>query len=177
MKRTLMHSQYVATLFLTIFSISSSASQGSHGIELAAGVVENFGFSFSAAYFHPLPLQQFYAIGGVSFCSAHGSSNVVPADWGNVLRTTNPPAIQRLFLGVQVGDYLFAIPKLSLNSYGKQTSIGWGLDGGLMLHPSRFIAFGFKFTYDQFRLVGNGSGYWPHEVNTMALLFRIKFDH
>ena len=145
----------------------SAFSQGSRGVEVSTGVCDISGISYSAEYFHPLFLSQFYGLGGVSTFTQTGSGEI---------------QFQRFFFGIQIGDYFFVAPKLSFNFASNRSSFGanremflsWGLEAGLMIHPSHLIAFGFKVAYDRGPEDPSADVHRPIEINSISLLVRLK---
>ncbi len=134
---------YLQFLLVMVIGYADVLAQNGNGIEVSAGIVQQYALTYGGMYFHPLPLKQFYAVGGVQSITESHSRN------GKI-------EFQRVFLGVQVGDFFFVLPKLSYNFYSTHSAnyrIGRpffapGVEGGLMLHPSDRISFGVKLSYE-----------------------------
>ena len=153
-------------VLLICLESKSAICQHSNGVEVSVGIGDTYGFSYSGEYFHPLPLSQFYVLGGVASFT-QSSSNMI--------------LFQRIFLGVQIGDYLFLAPKVSYNFYptrshggtSRDSFLAWGLEGGLMLHPSGQFAFGAKVSYDRGPEQVSYDVRTPIEINTMSIFLRL----
>ncbi len=159
----------VSSILMCCGSLSAVA-QYSSGVELSVGTQDRVGYSYSGEYFHPLPLHQFYVVGGVT--------TFMQPRFDAIL-------FQKVFVGVQIGEYFFIVPKFSYNFYPNhsyyahthQPYYDWGLDAGLMIHPSRLIAFGFKLSYDRGPDDTNLEGDHLVDVNSMAIFFRFKINN
>jgi hypothetical protein len=158
------------TILLTFIALLSSPAfgQGQPGIGVGVGWSQEAKLSLTAEYFHPLPLKQFYAVAGFSFSN---SGTQVTDDIHNMYFS----GINRLFLGIQIGDYLFALPRVSYNIYGKYTSVGWGFTGGMRIHPHRIISFGFGVAYDRLRFDSTLDRFGPVSATTVGLDLQFSF--
>jgi len=142
-----------------------SLGQGTSGISIAGGYSNEANLALSASYFHPVLMKQLYVDGGFSYFNV-GQSVIVADDIQNSYFAN----ISQAFVGIRLGDYLFASPKLSYNWYGKYKSVGWGFAGGLLLHPADQLSFGFFIGHDQIRFDSSLDGYGPTSITSFSVV-------
>jgi prolipoprotein diacylglyceryltransferase len=58
-------------------------------------------------------------------------------------------SVKQVFVGIRLGDYLFANPRLTWNWYGKYNSLGWGFSGGLLIPVLDQLSIGYSVGFDQ----------------------------
>jgi len=172
----------LAILFV-YFAVVDAYGQGSNGVEVSTGIgTTNIGsYTISASYFHPFLFKQVYATGGITYCNSFGRyveagaiPAVIPTQFGGSSESLFSQT-EGIFLGIQVGDYVFVHPKLSYNFYGRYSSPGWGFAGGLLLHPTRVIGIGLSISYDRVRFDRSLDTLGPAGTTSLMLLLRFKF--
>jgi len=150
-------------LILMVILPISSFGQGTSGISIGGGYSTEANLTLSASYFHPVLMKQLYLAGGFSSFNV-GQSVGVTDDIYNLYFVT----VNQVFVGIRLGDYLFASPKLSYNWYGKHKSVGWGFAGGLLLHPVDQFSFGFFIGHDQIRFDSSLDRYGPTSITSFS---------
>jgi hypothetical protein len=144
---------------IVVIGVHEAFCQWEPGIGFSFGYSEEAKHGPTIDYFHPLPIRQCYVVCGYSYSNAGVSP---PAEWlksdlglhilnGDWLQPIPLSELHRFFAGVQIGDNVYALPRISYNIYGDYASIGWGFVGGFCVHPSRRIALGASIAYDRLR--------------------------
>lgn len=156
-------------LILTILILPITViAQYRGGISLSGGIATE-GLTFSASYFHPLVIRQFYIVGGFDYLKKELS---VTDDIYHLYFSK----VSQAFFGVRIGDYLFAIPKISYNWYGKYESVGWGIAAGLLWRPTDHLSLGFSVGHDQIRFDSSVDQYGPAQYQSISLIINYQID-
>jgi hypothetical protein len=174
--------RYLVPLIL-VFSVQPAFSQGTSGIGFTLGWSDEAKFSPTIHYFHPLPISQFYAVGGYSYSNAGVSPPAFVVDPSPGVSTVASTAVvrsyfselHRFFAGVQIGDYVFALPRVSYNFYGDYSSLGWGFTGGILAHPSQRFAIGGSIAYDRLRFDSKLDRFGPVALTSIQLNVLFNF--
>ena len=168
---------------LLVVGVQGAFGQGDPGLGLALDYSEEAKYGTTIQYFHPLQIQQFYVVGGYSYSKGgvspepgslapeHGL-HVLGSEWVQPIPLTH---LHRFFAGVQIGDYVYALPRISYNIYGDYRSVGWGFVGGFYVHPSRRIALGASLAYDRLRFDNKLDRFGPVGLLSAQLNVIVKF--
>jgi hypothetical protein len=157
-----------AIIALSIFGLATTFAQRSNGIAISAGAFLEGGFTASLSYFHPVITKQVYAVAG--FSSLYELSTVTD-DFNNVYFNH----VTQAFVAIRLGDYVFASPKLSYNWYGKYSSPGWGISGGLLLPVEPDVSLGFSISHERVRFDTSLDRHGPATTTSLLLVCNVKF--
>jgi hypothetical protein len=152
--------RYILIVVVLVFHSTVEAQHGG-GISVAGGVSTGAPFTFSVSYFQPFIGKQLYAVGGFNYFKRYVK---VTDD----IQNNSFSEVNQAFIGVRIGDYLFVVPKISYNWYGKYTSFGWGIMWGILGHPTKRISIGFAVGHDQIRF--NSFAYIDGPIRFQSLL-------
>jgi hypothetical protein len=136
------------------------------GLSIGGGIEYPGALTFSGSYFHPVLMKQFYVDGGLRrFYGAEYRTD----DIHNQFFTN----VNQAFVGVRLGDYLFANPRITWSWYGKYKSLGWGLTGGLLIPVAKQLSIGFGVGYDQIRFDTTLDNYGATRITSVSVVMNV----
>ncbi len=152
----------IAPILLILLGTGAYAQDS--GVTFAGGVIDPGSFSVQVSYFHSVLLNHLYV--DVGFRHFETGSHAPTDDFQNTYFSN----LNHMFVGLRLGDFVFLNPRLSLNWYGKYTSLGWGVSAGIQIPLAKALRAGLYMGYDQVRFDNNLDRYGvtkPYSVGLM----------
>lgn len=135
----------------------------------------------SAHYSHSLYDHQLYLTGGCAFFNVGikeptSMTNPEPTYTRPVYLTYKPNAhqyfISQISIGIQYGSTLFIHPRCSYNFLAGISSLGVGMEAGIIFPTKNPFQFGFQIGYDEVLTNEYRTSYPSSRIITMSLLVR-----
>jgi len=159
--------QKLSIAFLIILLPTTMFGQSQNGLSFGGGIEYPGGLALSGSFFHPIVMNQLYIDGGFRRFYVYEYRT---DDIHNQFFTD----VNQALLGIRLGDYLFANPRITWNWYGKYKSLGWGFTGGLLIPVVKQLSLGFGVGYDQIRFDNTLDSFGATRITSVTVVMNVS---